>query len=466
MQNISVESSGFDRPASDPRTIRFLKAPITATLLRLAAPNILVMMMQSSVGLIETYFIAKLGVSMLAGLSLVFPILMLMQMTAAGAIGGGILTAVARALGRGGHQEAGNLVWYAVAVAIVLGLLSSAIVVLAGKPLYASMGGRAATLQAALVYSNVIFGGAVLVWLFNALAAVIRGTGDMILPASVICGGAIFLVPLSPALIFGWGPLPRLGITGGAIAVLIYYGAGSAIFAFHLWSGRGVLRPPRTPSKLSWQPVREILRVGGVSSIITATTNLTIATITGFAGTYGIAALAGYGAGARLEYLLVPLVFGIGTPIGAMVGTCCGAGDTRRALRVAWTGALVAFILTETIGLAAACFPSVWLGYFGSDPAMLAAGSIYLRSVGPFYGFFGMGNALFFAAQGSGRLKWPFVASLSRTGLALSCGWLAQHYTSSIHGIFIAASLGMVAFGGINAAATWRQSTAEQRARQ
>ena len=114
---------------------------------------------------------------------------------------------------------------------------------LGGPPLYAAMGGIDASLAAALAYSNTLFAGAVLIWLFNSLANVIRGTGNMSLPAAVTCVGAAILIPLSPALIFGFGPLPRLGIVGGAVAVLSYYAAGSVMFALYLWSGRGVMRP-------------------------------------------------------------------------------------------------------------------------------------------------------------------------------------------------------------------------------
>jgi putative MATE family efflux protein len=447
-----------DAQRHNARTRQILEAPIVGTLLRLAAPNVLVMMMQSSVGLIETYFIAKLGVDSLAGLSLVFPVLMLVQSTAAGALGGGVLTAVARALGRGQRAQAGELVWYALAIAVMLGISTSAVLLCVGTPLYTAMGGHGASLQAALTYSNLLFGGAMLIWVFNALAAIIRGTGDMSLPATVVCGGALILIPLSPALIFGWGPLPRLGIIGGALAVLIYYAVGSAIFALHLWSGRCAVRAPRVPGRLSWRPMLEILRVSAVSSLIAATSNITIATITGFVGVYGPQTVAGYGCGARLEYLLVPLVFGMGAPIGAMVGTCMGAGDARRALRIAWIGAALACLMTEAIGLGAASFPLLWLEQFSSDPTMLAAGTAYLRSVAPAYGFVGLGSALFFAAQGEGRLVGTLTAGVLRAVIAIGGGWLALHYTHSLHGIFIAVSAGMVAFGGINTIATLRRT--------
>ncbi len=139
------------------------------------------------------------------------------------------------------------------------------------------------------------------------------------------------------------------------------------------------------------------------SAIVSATTNVTIATATGLVGVAGPAAVAGYGTGARLEYLLVPIVFGVGAPLAAMVGTAMGAGDLARARRAAWTGAIMAGVLTGSVGLGAALWPEAWLGLFGEDRAMLAIGTQYLRIVGPTYGLFGVGLALYFAAQARGR---------------------------------------------------------------
>ena len=226
----------------DARTRLLLEGPVGSSILRLSLPNVIVMAVQTSIGLIETYFVAKLGLDALAGMALVFPLYMLLQMVTAGAIGGGILSAVARALGSGRRERANDLVWYAVAITIVLGALTTVATLLFAPRLYALMGGRDGSLAAATTYSAVVFAGTIPLWLFNSFAAIIRGTGNMLFPATVITVGAFVLIPLSPALIFGLGPFPQLGIAGGAAAVVLYYAIGCAVFAAYLWSGRGVLK--------------------------------------------------------------------------------------------------------------------------------------------------------------------------------------------------------------------------------
>lgn len=438
--------------AMDARTRGLLQAPVAPILLRLAAPNLLVMLVQASTGLIETYFVGKLGTDALAGVALVFPGLMLMQMISAGAMGGGISSAIARALGGGRRADADAFVAHALVISVALGGFFSLAVIAAGPWLYRTLGGRGAALDAALVYSNVVFAGATLLWLFNTLASVLRGTGNMLVPAAVICAGAVVLIPLSPALIFGWGPFPRLGVAGGGAAIVAYYAAGTAVLAAYLWSGRSVLRP-KLRRRLRWPMFREILQVGAVAALTSLLTNLTIGITTGLVGAYGPAAIAGFGVGSRLEYLLVPIAFGLGAPLVALVGTNIGAGRRERALRIAWIGAAIAFVLTEAIGLVAAAFPAAWLSLFDRDPAMLAAGSAYLRAVGPFYGFFGLGMALYFASQGAGRLLWPLLAGIVRLVLAVGGGWLMLQWSGDLSGVFLALGLALAAYGVIIAAA-------------
>ena len=409
------------------------------------------MLAQAGVGLIETYFVGKLGTDALAGMARVFPAVMLMQMTLAGAMGGGIASTIARALGARRRNDADALVLHALLIAAVFALDFMVTVVAGGRWLYTRMGGSGGALDAALVYSNWVFGGALLVWLFNTLSAVIRGTGNMALPAYVTVAGAVLLLPLSPLLIFGWGPLPGLGIAGGAIALLLYYLASSAVLAAYLWSSRSLLRPSLRGLQLRWALFADILRVGLVGTVSTVATNLAIGITTALVGAYGTAAIAGYGTASRLEYLLVPLVFGLGAPLVAMVGTCIGAGQRERALRATWIGAAIAFAMTEAIGLWAAAYPAAWLSLFNTEPAMIEAGSQYLRIVGPWYGFFGLGLVLYFASQGAGRLLWPVLGNIARLVVAVAGGWLALHGGYAIAGVFAAQAAAMVVYGIANA---------------
>ena len=435
-------------PALSAATRRLLDGPLTPTLLRLAAPNVLVMMLQAAVSTLDAVFVGWLGSEALAGVSLVFPLVMLMQTMSAGGMGGGVASAVARALGSGRRADATLLVVHALLIALVMAAGFTGGLLALGPRLYRAMGGSGATLEAAVAYSTVLFAGAVAFWLVNTLGAVVRGTGNMLLPAAVMVGSAVTYVALSPALILGWGPLPRLGIAGAAAASVASFGLGAAALLGFLLSGRGLVRLTFRGVRLRRALFWDILRVGAPGSLNTVLTNLTIVLLTGLVGPFGPAALAGYGMGARLEYLLIPLVFGLGSGLVTMVGTNVGAGQLARAERVAWVGAGLAAGVTGSVGLAAAAFPGAWLGLFSADPEVLAAGARYLRIVGPVYGFFGLGLALYFASQGAGRLAWPLVAGFARLLVAACGGWAAIHLLGGgLGGLFGAMALALVVFG-------------------
>ena len=296
-------------------------------------------------------------------------------------------------------------------------------------------------------------------------SSAIRGTGNMLVPAVVICVGVVVLVPLSPCLIFGIGPFPPLGIAGGGLAFLLYNAAGTAVLGWYVLSGRNAARLRLAP--LRWHLITGILGVGAWSSISSVQTNVIIASATALvASVAGADAVAGYGTGARLEYLLIPLVFGLGAPLVALVGTNIGAGQYQRALRIGLYGGAIAFAITEAIGLATALWPRAWLELFSADPHVIAAGSDYLRAVGPFYGFFGLGLALYFASQGAGRVGWPLLAGFVRMAVAIGGGFIALRITGSLSWLFAALAAGLVLHGTIVLAAVlagaWRRIASQR----
>lgn len=452
LENSTAQISQPKSPSLDARTLNLLQAPVIPLLLRMAWPNMLIMLAQASTGLIETWWIAKLGTQSLAGMALVFPVVMLLTMISAGSLGGGISSAVARALGGGRQEEADGLVLHAIVINIVISVVFSLVFLIFGEPIYSAMGGQDESLQAALTYSNVIFAGNIFLWLMNGLASVIRGTGNMLFPAVVTCIGTLLLIPLSPLLIFGFGPIPALGITGGGIAHIIFYFFGSLAMFGYILSGRNAARFRWV--QLRWAYLSSILYIGALSAINTLlTTGIMVGATSLIASVADFNAVAGFGTGARLEYLLIPLIFGIGAPLVALVGTNIGAGQRERALNIALTGGAFAFVVTELIGIMAATWPEQWLSLFSADSNMIAVGSAYLRTVGPFYGFFGLGLALYFACQGVGRMFWPILSGVIRLIVALGGGWYGLRMTGTSDAIFVALAIAMILYGVIIATA-------------
>jgi putative MATE family efflux protein len=430
-----------------------LSGPILPTLLRLSWPTMVVLVAQTLIGVIETYFVGLLGTEVLAGATLVFPVLMLMQMMANGGMGGGVASAISRARGAGRMADADALVWHALVLAIACGAVFSLALILGGAALYGAMGGAEGSLEAALSYSGTVFAGSIPIWISALLSAALRGAGNTKVPAVITLSGFGLLLPLSPLLIFGWGPLPSLGVAGGGVAIVVYYIAATLALLMFLRSTSSPLRLRRAP--LEARLFKDILRVGLLSSVGTVQVNLTVVLVTAAVGRFGADALAGYGIASRLDYLQIPILFAIGTTLLTMVGVCIGAGDVQRARRVAWTGAGLAFGVTGLVGLGARVFPQVWIGLFSDAPKVHAIGELYIAHVAPAYAAVGGGLALYFAAQGAGQVLLPVLAGTVRMVVAAVGGWLAVvEYEASLAMLFLIVSVAGLAYGALTALAT------------
>ena len=418
-------------------TERLLAAPIVPTLARLSAPGVLLVAFQSMVSVGDTYFVGRLGTAPLAGLALVFPLIMLLQMTSAGAMGGGVSSAIARALGSGNLPAARRLVAHALVIAAVMAAAFSVLVLLLGPPIYALLGGRDETLADAVRYSNIVFAGAITVWMANTLSSVLRGTGNMLAPALTLIVAAVVQVPLSGFLV------SRIGIAGAGIAYVASFGIAAAAMAVMVLRRSSALRPARADLRLEGRLFREILRVGGISVLSSFQTVLTAVVLTGLVGQYGAGALAGYGVGLRLELLQIPLVFAVGQAMVVLVGTHIGAGRPERAKRIAWVGTAFAASISLCIGAAATAAPLAWVGLFSSDSAVLESGSLYLRTVAPFYPMLAANIALYFASQGAGKVLWPVLAGTARLVIVVAGGAAA----ATLGGIFAVIAAAMAVSG-------------------
>jgi Na+-driven multidrug efflux pump len=229
------------------------------------------------------------------------------------------------------------------------------------------------------------------------------------------------------------------------------------------------MRCARSPVRLvwarpQWRLFKDILGVGGISAIGTVQANLTVALSTALVGGFGTGALAGFGLASRLDYVLIPLLFGLGTAAVTMVGASIGAGEIAKARRIAWTAALLAAGVTEAIGLLAALFPQAWLGLFSSDEKVLALGAGYLHIAGPFYGFTGLGMLLYFAGQGAKHVAWPVLAGTARLIIVGVGGWLAiDVFGASLLTLYAIVAASSLAFGGLNAIALLLQPWEKER---
>jgi putative MATE family efflux protein len=437
------------RPAAVPPAPvnSLLTSPILPTLLKLAIPNTIAMFGTTLVAVAETSYIGRLGTEPLAGIALVFPFVMLTQMMSAGAMGGGVSSAISRAIGAGNRERAATLALHAAMIGGCAGLFFTVMMLAFGRDFYALLGGRDGVLEQAVQYSQVLFSGAIAIWLVNTLASVVRGTGDMRIPSATLIGTALVQVAVGGALGLGLFGLPKLGMRGVAAGQLAAFTLGAIFLAWYLLSGRSRLALNFAGFKFQRNMFFDILRVGAVSCLSPLQTVLTVLIFTKILAGFGTETLAGYGMGSRLEFLLTPIAFAYGVASVPMVGMAMGAGLVTRARQVAWIAGAAASLTLGIIGLVVAIMPSLWVSMFTSDPGVTAAAASYLAWAGPAFAFFGLGVCLYFSSQGAAKVGGPVMAGAARLLLVGGGGWLLASTGAPAWTLFALVGAAMVVYG-------------------
>ncbi len=451
----------------DARTRQLLEEAPLPLLIRLSTPNSTAFLITAAVSLAEVWFVGQLGSKALAAIALVFPLLMLTQTLSGGALGGAVASAIARALGAGDRQRAERLIWHALTLASAGAAVLLVTFLIIGESFLRFLGGHGDILASAMNYSMILFAGGISLWFMGVLTAVFRGTGEMKFPALLMVLSACIQVPVSGCLILGAFGLPSLGVPGAAVSAIVASLIVNVCLLQRLFSDKGTIRLSAATCVMARSAFRDILQVALPAAFSPMLTVATIISLTAIVGRFGENVLAGYGIGSRIEFLLIPMVFGIGASMTSLVGTSIGAGNYERAERIGRLGGLLAGLLAGGIGVVLALFPDVWIWRFTDDQEVFDAARSYIRIMGPCFAFQGIGLSLYFASQGAGAMFWPVLALFVRITVAVGGALLLVTHTEfGLQGVFSAAAVGMLLYGAIMIGAlqmgAWRPKTGDR----
>jgi len=439
------------QPATAPLRNYLVDGPILRTLLRLAWPNVIALSAGVCVVVAETSYIGRLGVESLAAMALVFPFVILTMTMSGGAMGGGVSSAIARALGAGDVARASMLASHAILIGLTFGLTFTLLMLLFGPTLLQLLGGRGNVLALAVGYVQIFFGGVVIAWLMNTLAGILRGTGNMKLPSLMVLGSALCQILLGGTLGLGLGPVPQFCMRGVAAGSLIAYSINLSIMAWYILSGRARVNFVIKGLRIRRAMFFDILKVGAVSCFSPLQSVLTVTIFTRMMAGFGTEVLAGYGIGARLEFMLTSIAFAVGIASVPMVGMAIGAGRVARARRIAWIAGLVSFISVGAIATIIAIFPDLWVNIFTDDPGVRAASRQYLHTAAPMYAFIGLSISMYFSSQGAAKVLGPVLAQTARLVFVAIGGWWLLGQGATATSFFVLAAASMVVLGTLSA---------------
>ena len=422
-----------------------LNGPVLKMIYKLSLPNSITGISMVLIVITDAYFVSQLGNVPLASLALVFPFLTLMQMMSAGAIGGASTSSISRFLGADLIENANSAIWHAILIGIFMSLIYTIIFGFFPEYIYSSMGGDKDVLDGAIDFSEIAFGGAVFTWLLYIFSAILRAMGEFIVPAKVQILGCLFQIFLGGVLTVGWFGFESFGIVGPAIAMVVSHFFMMIYLYFYIKYKQKIIKLSTYP--LNKKSFLDIMKVGAGGLINSTTIAGTVAVVTATVSHYGIEALAGYGLGSRLEIIITPLVFGIGSVLTAAVGINAGANQMSRAKKIAWVGAIMSFIIIGVISIAVAVYPELWLNNFETNNLSEKYAILYLIIVGPFYCFFAAGQTLYFASQGTGKIFFPVIVGIIRFLTVSVVCYLTIIFSWSLSHIFYAVAFGLAITG-------------------
>jgi MATE family, multidrug efflux pump len=290
----------------------------------------------------------------------------------------------------------------------------------------------------------------VLPWLMNTMAGVLRGTGNMKLPSFLILNSAACQIVLGGMLGLGLGPIPQFGMRGVAAGSLIAYTINIAVMSWYLFSGRARVVPKLVGLRVQWAMLYDILKVGTIACFSPLQSVLTISIFTHMLAKFGTAILAGYGIGARLEFMLISIAFSVGIASVPMIGMAIGAGRIARARRIAWIAGTLAFIAVGSLASFVAVVPDLWVNIFTDNTAVRAASHQYLSTVAPFYAFLGLSVSMYFSSQGAAKVVGPVLAQTARLVFIALGGWWLSTHAATAQGFFWLAASSMVVLGALS----------------
>ncbi len=414
-------------------------------ILKLGFPNAIAWIAWTISTFADAVFLGYLGTEALAIIAIIFPFQMLMLMMAAGAIGGGVTSSVGRAIGSKDIKKAEVSCFHSILIALGMASIFTIIFLLYSDNIFKFMGATELILVGAIDYAKVFFAFSIFFWLTHILASIIRGLGNTFIPSKAIVIGSLSQIILSYILTFGINDSFEFGFLGPAISIVICHIIMMSYLFHYLIFKQKILKFKF--HKFSNFIFLDIMRVGGLGLLNSITIALTVGVMTGYIGNFGANALAGYGIGARLELILTPIIFGIGAALTASVSINFGSKQFARARKIAFTGGIVCFLIIGFIGFFVNLFPHFLYQYFSSNPDVIKYCLKYIFIVTPFYCLFGLGQAIYFSSQGTGKMIKPILVGILRFSCVVILGYFAISKNLSIDYILYSVSLGLIITG-------------------
>ncbi len=381
---------------------RLTEGPVGRHLVHMTVPMLLGIATMMGQGLIDAWFLGKVGDSALAAFSFGFPMLMIITSVAIG-LGAGTSSVVARAIGAGDHRRARRLATDSLLLSFLITASLATIGILTIGPLFRLLGAPPDMIPMIRSFMTILYSGVPFLVVGMVGTSSMRATGDTRLPGKLMIFGALLNVVLDPILIFGVGPIPAMGLDGAATAALLARGTmfvGTLYFLMHRLDMVSFNKPDPVELRKSWS---DILHVGLPAAGTNAIIPVTVAVITAMIARYGPDAVAGFGVASRIESMVLVIYYALSSVIGPFVGQNLSAGREGRIQLSLRLCALFCIVSGLAIAALLALLSNFVAGLFSQNEAVVSVTRLFLWIVPISYGAYGIVMVVNAAFNGLGK---------------------------------------------------------------
>jgi putative MATE family efflux protein len=353
---------------------------LNRAILLLAVPMVLEMALESLFAVVDIFWVGRLGANATATVGLTESMLTLVFSVAMG-LSLSTTAMVARRIGEKDPEGAAVAGVQAIALGLMVSLAIGVPCFLFAPNLLHWMGASPEIVATGSGYARICLGGSCAVVLLFLNNAIFRGAGDAAIAMRLLWVSNIINLILDPCLIFGWGPFPRLGVTGAAVATFTGRSIGVAYQFYRLMHGTERLRILRSQVRLQWDVLLRLIRVSFTGILQFAIAHTSWIGLIRIVSIFGAAALAGYTIAIRIVIFIILPSWGLSNAAATLVGQNLGAGHPERAEKAVWRTGLYNMIFLGLVGVVFIVIPEPIIRLFTNDPAVVPLGAACLRII-------------------------------------------------------------------------------------
>ncbi|MGY6523031.1 MAG: MATE family efflux transporter [Mongoliitalea sp.] len=420
----------------------FTSISIKKSIFYLSIPMILEMVMESLFAVVDIFFVGKLGVNAVATVGLTESVLTIIYSIAIG-LSMAATAIVARRIGEKNQQAASIAAFQAIMVCSIFAIAMAVIGVLQAQTMLRLMGGSEELIAEGYRYTQIVFGGNVAIMLLFLINGIFRGAGNAALAMRALWIANGFNIVLDPLLIFGWGPIPAMGLEGAAWATTIGRSLGVVFQLVVLFKGMSIIRFYWESLQMNWKTIWTILKVasGGMGQFLIESASWIF--LMRIISESGSVALAGYTIAVRLIIFVLLPAFGFSNAAATLVGQNLGALQPGRAERSAWLSAHIAALFLGICSVIFIIGAGYFIAIFNQEAGVIEVGRLGLTIICLGYVFFAYGMVMSQSLNGAGDTRTPTIINLAVLwGFQLPLAYvLANHFELGAIGVFWAITI-------------------------